>query len=192
MKFNLANCMKKKCLLNGKLYVEFAVGCKLKHEIGPNKPTASSDIDIQQVSTKHFFWMAQKKDYKGYLWIPRVSINNCKKECCAGVASSTRKWCASTMNSIIPDDFDKFMKGKSEYAQEELLKKVSKEYHSVINVFIKCKADVLPKHQEEDHTIQLEEDKNPLFVQNYRLFSDQKNNNDKIHPRASWERLHLT
>ena len=38
--------MEKECLLNGKLYVEFAVGCKLKHKIGPNKPTAGGDIDI--------------------------------------------------------------------------------------------------------------------------------------------------
>ena len=66
IKFNSADCMEKKCLLNGKPYVEFAVGCKLKHKIGPNKFNTGGDINIQQVSAKHFFQMTQKKDHKGY------------------------------------------------------------------------------------------------------------------------------
>ena len=78
-KFNSADCMEKGCLLNGKSCIKFAVSCKLKYKIGPNKPTASGDIDIQQVSAKHFFQMAQKKDHKGYLWIPRVSTNGLHK-----------------------------------------------------------------------------------------------------------------
>ena len=73
MKFNSADCMEKDCLLYSKPCIKFAVGCKLKHEIGSNKPTAVSDVDIQQVSAKHFFWMAQKKDHEGYFWIPRVA-----------------------------------------------------------------------------------------------------------------------
>ena len=176
MKFNSADCMEKKCLLNRKLCIEFAIGCKLKHEIRPIKPTASGDIDIQQVSAKHFFQIAWKKDHKRYLWILRVSTNNCKKECSAGVTSSTRKWCASKINNIIPDNFDKFMKGKPDYIREELLKKVPKGYHSMINVFIKHNTDTLPEHRDENHSIQLEEGKNTLFVQNYRPFSDQENN----------------
>ena len=59
--------MEKRCLLNEESYVEFAVGCKLKHKIGLNKPLAGGDIDIQQISAKHFFQMAWKKDYKRYL-----------------------------------------------------------------------------------------------------------------------------
>ena len=55
MKFNSANCTKKGCLLHGKPCIKFAVSCKLKHKIKPNKPTAIGDIDIQQVSVKHFF-----------------------------------------------------------------------------------------------------------------------------------------
>ena len=164
--------MEKKCFLNGKSCIKFAMGCKLKHKIGSNKPTADGDTDIQQVSAKHFFQIAWKKDHKGYLWIPRVSTNDCTKECYASVASSTRKWCASTINSIVPNNYNKFMKGKPKYTWEELLKKVPKEYHSVIDVFIKCDADMLPEHRDEDYSIQLEEGKNPLFVQNYRPLSD--------------------
>ena len=57
------------------------------------------------------------------------------------------------MNSIVCNDFDKFMKGKLEYTQETLLEKVPKEYHSVIDVFMKREANMLPEHQEENHTI---------------------------------------
>ena len=67
MKFKLVNYMKKRCFLNRKLFFEFTVGCKLKHKIGPIKPTTNGDIDIQQVSAKYFFQMAPKKDHKGYL-----------------------------------------------------------------------------------------------------------------------------
>ena len=55
IKFNFADCMKKSCLLHSKPWIKFAVGYKLKHEIGPNKPAAGGDIDIHQVSAKHFF-----------------------------------------------------------------------------------------------------------------------------------------
>ena len=67
------------------------------------------------------------------------------------------------------------MKEKPEYTREELLKKMPKKYHSVIDVFMKCDADMLPEHRDENYSIQLEESKNPLFIQNYRPLSDQKN-----------------
>ena len=175
MKFNSANCIEKKYLLNGKPCIEFAMGCKLKHEIGLNKPTAGGNIDIQQVNVKHFFQIARKKDHKGYLWIPRVSTNDCTKECCAGVVSSTRKWCANITSCVAQEDYEKFMKEKPEYTRKKLLEKVPKKYHNMINVFMKRNADMLPKHQDEDHSIQLEEGKNPPFVQNYRPLSDQEN-----------------
>ena len=57
------------------------------------------------------------------------------------------------ISSIVPDDYDKFMKGKPEYTWEELLKKVPKKYHSVIDVFMKCDTDMLLEHQDEDHSI---------------------------------------
>ena len=76
---------------------------------------------------------------------------------------------------IAQEDYKKFMKEKSEYTWEELLKKVSKEYHSVIDIFMKYDTDMLPEHWEKDHTIQLEKGKSPPFVQNYRPLSDQEN-----------------
>ena len=120
--------------------------------------------------------MARKKDHKGYLWIPKVSTNDCIKEYYAGVESGMKKWCANTTNHIEQKDYEKFMKGKPEYTCEELLQKVPKEYHSVIDIFMKRDTDMLPEHQNKDHRIQLEEGKNPLFVQNYRPLSDQENN----------------
>ena len=68
------------------------------------------------------------------------------------------------------------MKGKLEYTHKEFLEKVPKKYHSVINIFMKCNADMLSEHQDKDHSIQLEEGKNLLFIQNYRPLSDQENN----------------
>ena len=54
-------------------------------------------------------------------------------------------------------------------------KKVPKEYHSVIDIFMKCNADMLLEHREEDYIIQLKEGKSPLFVQNYMPLLDQEN-----------------
>ena len=45
--------------------IEFAVGSELKNTVGSEKPIAmNSEMDIQLVSTKYFFWMAQNKDTK--------------------------------------------------------------------------------------------------------------------------------
>ena len=76
---------------------------------------------------------------------------------------------------IAQEDYQKFMKGKLEYTHKELLEKMSKQYHNVINIFMKCNVDMLPEHQDKDHNIQLEEGKNLPFVRNYRPLSDQKN-----------------
>ena len=52
VKFNSDDCMEKDCLLYGKPCIEFMIDYKLKHKIGPIKPTAGGDIDIQQVNAK--------------------------------------------------------------------------------------------------------------------------------------------
>ena len=67
-----------------------------------------------------------------------------------------RKWYASIINSIVFDNFDKFMKGKPDYTQEELFKKVPKEYHSMINIFMKRGTDMLLEYQDKNHSIQLD------------------------------------
>ena len=84
MKFNSASCMESGCLARGVPCVEFAMGSKAKNRIGTDKLTAvdPGDIDIKPVNAKHFFRMAQKRDYKGYIWIPRVLSTDCtSKEC---------------------------------------------------------------------------------------------------------------
>ena len=47
---------------------------------------------------------------------------------------------------IAQKDSEKFIKEKPEYTCKKLLKKVPKKYHSVIDIFMKYNADMLPKH----------------------------------------------
>ena len=82
------------------------------------------------------------------------------------------RWCAGTTSHVAPKDFDKFIKGKSEYTYEELLKQVPAECYSEIEVFIKGKADILAEHQKEDYKIKLVDGRQTLFVQNYKPLSD--------------------
>lgn len=79
------------------------------------------------------------------------------------------------VNAIVPDNYNKFIKGKPEYTCEKLLKKVSKKYHSISNAFIKRDADMLLEHRSKDHSIQLEEGKNLPFIRSYKPLSDQEN-----------------
>ena len=63
-----ADCMENSCLLCGILHIKFTVEKGLKKTIKSEKPIAiNSKIDIQPVNAKHFFKMAQKKKYEGYL-----------------------------------------------------------------------------------------------------------------------------
>ena len=67
------------------------------------------------------------------------------------------------------------MKTKPEYTREDLLKWVSLEYHSIIKVFIKSKANILAEHWAKwDHEIHLEENKKAPFVRNYKPLLDQE------------------
>ena len=67
MKFNLALCMKEKCLSCGVPCVEFAIDSKTKHKIEDKKLITVDDIDIKPVNAKHFFHMACQKGYKDYM-----------------------------------------------------------------------------------------------------------------------------
>ena len=124
MKFNSSDCLEKGCLTRGITCTEFAIGSKVKDRIEPK-----GAIEVFPVNAKHFFRIARKKDHEGYLWIPQE-----KKKAC----------CATTTGAVTSGDYDKFMKGKPEYTREELLKRVPAAYHSVIEVFMKHKADELP------------------------------------------------
>lgn len=171
MKFNSADCMEKGCLRHGIPCVEFAVGIKPSDKVRLDEPGS----DIQPVSAKHFFRLARKKGHEGFLWIPRVSVSDCKEGCCSDMTSSnTQRWCASTTSHVVPEDFKTFMKGKPSYTREELMERVPKEYHSQINVFMKQDADILAKRRKEDHKIELMEGKKAPFVRNYKPLSDQE------------------
>ena len=89
MKFNSANYIENGYLLRGVPYIEFAVESGLKNTIGSEKSIAmDSEINIQLVSAKYFFWMVQKKGFKGYLWILHVSTSDCG---CCKIGSSTKQ-----------------------------------------------------------------------------------------------------
>ena len=76
------------------------------------------------------------------------------------------KWCVNT-TKVAEEDYAKFMKNKSEYTKQDLLKRVPSEYHSIIKVFMKSNADIVAEHQKEwDHEIHLEEGKKAPFVRN--------------------------
>ena len=98
-----------------------------------------------------------------------MSISNCN--CCKTNSSSTRKWCTNTTSRIAFKNFKTFIKGKPSYTQEEMLKKVPKEYHLEIKVFIKQDANILPNHRPKDYKIELIKGKQAFFVRNYKLLS---------------------
>lgn len=47
--------MEETFLLHGILRIKFTINSKVKHKIKAEKHTAINDIDIKQVSAKHFF-----------------------------------------------------------------------------------------------------------------------------------------
>jgi hypothetical protein len=85
--------------------------------------------------------LAKRRDHDGFVMMPRQQ--------------TTKQLCATTTGAVQPKDYNKFMAGAPKYTLEELKKHVPREYHSVINVFIKEEADQLPPHHPEDHDIQL-------------------------------------
>ena len=60
------------------------------------------DIDIKPVNAKHFFQIAQKKDHKIYIWVPRVlntdstDCTDCTNKECTGSFSHVAKWCVNS------------------------------------------------------------------------------------------------
>jgi hypothetical protein len=57
------------------------------------------------------------------------------------------------MGAVQPEDYDKFIARALKYILEELKKHVPREYHSVIKVFMKEKADQLPSYHPKDYDI---------------------------------------
>ena len=176
MKSNSVSCIKNGYLAYGIPCVEFAIGSKAKNRIRTDKLTAVDprDMDIKPVNAKHFFQMAQKRDQKKYIWISRVLSTDCTSKECSN-SSHVAKWCVNTTKKVAQKNYSKFMKTKPEYTRENLLKQVSSEYHSIIEIFIKSNADKAAKHRAKwNHEIHLEEGKKTPFVRNYKPLSDQK------------------
>ena len=100
-----------------------------------------------------------------------LSTDCTSKECSS--SSHVAKWCVNTTENVAHKDYDKFTSAKPEYTKEALVKRVPKDYHLIIEVFMKSNADKVAEHQAKwDHEIHLEEGQKALFVQNYKLFSD--------------------
>ena len=106
--------------------------------------------------------MIQKKDtraiYRYYVSV-QATVNVARL-----VVAQSEKKCTSTTSCIAPDNFDKFMKKKSSYIHEKLMKKMPKEYHSEIDVFLKQNANILSNYRNENYKIDLLEGKKALFV----------------------------
>ena len=179
MRFNSASCIERGCLTRGVSCIEFAVGIKgAKNRIGVDKLTAVDpgdiNINIKPVNAKHFFRMACQKDHKDYIWVPRVLSTDCTSKECSS-SNHMAKWCVNTTGKMAHEDYDKFMSAKPEYTKEALMKRVPKEYHSIIEVFMKSNADKIAEHHDQwDHKIHLEEGKKAPFVRNYKPISNQK------------------
>ena len=100
---------------------------------------------------------------------------DCIDKECSGSSSHVAKWCANSTSKVAEEDYGKFMKNKPKYSKEDLLKRVSSEYHSIIEVFMKSNADIVAEHRAEwDHEIHLEKGKKAPFVRNYKPLSDQE------------------
>ena len=104
--------------------------------------------------------------------ISRVSIINCK--CYEINSSSIQKWYANTTSYISSKDFGTFMKKKSSYTQEKLLKNLLKEYYLEIKIFMKQDDNILPNYKSKNHKIKLLKGKQALFVWNYKPLSEHK------------------
>jgi hypothetical protein len=110
-------------------------------------------LDIKLVSARAFFNLAKRRDHHGFLMTPRTN---------------EKYLCTATTGAVQAADYDKFMKGGADYTVEELKQKVPEQYHSVLQVFMKDQANVLPPHRPEDHDIQLTEGSELPFARNYR------------------------
>ena len=153
------------------------MGSKAKNRIKTDKLTAidPGSVDIKLVMAKHFFQIAQKRDHKGYIWVPRVLSTDCTNKECLGSSSHVARWCANSINKAAQKDYSKFMNTKPEYTKEDLLKQVSLEYHSIIDVFMKSNANIVAKHRAKwNHKIHLEKGKKAPFVRNYKPLFDQE------------------
>jgi hypothetical protein len=77
----------------------------------------------------------------------------------------------AVLGKIKSENHDKFLKEKPEYLIDELKKRIPKEYHSEIELFMREKADELAPHREKDHQINLTPGAEPSFIRKYKPMS---------------------
>jgi hypothetical protein len=67
------------------------------------------------------------------------------------------------ISAITEEDFDISMKGKEPLSMEDIKKKLPKEYHDFVDVFLPQEADELPPHRPFDHKIELKPGTEPPY-----------------------------
>lgn len=72
------------------------------------------------------------------------------------------------LKKIQSEDYDKFLKEKFDYIIEKLKRRVSKEYHNEIEIFMRHKADEFVFHKKKDHQINITSRFESSFVRNYK------------------------
>ena len=152
--FNSSECFEQGCLRLGRPYAH-----RTTKDRAGTKPSEDNPIAVQIVSAYAFYKMARRRDHHGYVMLPR---------------DHGKYFSSTTTNAITSDDFDRFMKGEKEYTIAELKKRVPREYHSEIEVFIRQDADKLRPHGPEDHEIKLIEGAKPPFARNYKPMTAQE------------------
>src|SRR5436190_19144350 len=125
----------KDCLFKNTFHIKYAYNhtYNTSKSLSDRQKKSQTDkkIDICTVSVQVFYKLIQRKNYYKFL----LFFRNEKKH-----------FCSTIINIMINIDYDKFMKNKSIYTQENIMMKVSKKYHNEIEIFIKQKTDYLLSH----------------------------------------------
>lgn len=148
------DCLRTGCLRAGKPVLIYAQDAPQ-----PEKDTSTQDLEVKFVSAMHFYRLARKSNHSAGILFP---------------TGSSAQLCSATTNTVTPDDFDKFRKGKPKLSHEDLKARVPEYLHDLLDLFDQTMADALPEHTDEDHAIALEYGKDPPFARKYRPMSPQE------------------
>jgi hypothetical protein len=116
--FNSPQCFAEGYLRQSQTCTIYAQGSKARITTNPDP----LGLDIQLISACSFLNMASRPDHHGFMIMPRDGVKHL---------------CATTTNTVQPEDYNHFMAGKAKYILSELKKRVLEKYHSVIEVFLK-------------------------------------------------------
>ena len=74
---------------------------------------------------------------------------DCTNKKCTKSSSHMAKWCVNSISKVAEEDHSKFMSAKPDYTRETLMKRVPREYHSIIEVFMKSNANKVAEHRDQ-------------------------------------------